>query len=354
MWCRTWYDAETEQMRRVSLGERDFSTAHKALVRWFLENHCERDAKPADVLIETALLTYYNGHAQHLPSAQQARIACDLWRQHFTGEAITALTIPRQERFVDWLRARKLSAGYISRTLSVGRAAINRLNRRGELASAPFIIDVQTQDDRMAVEPKGRPLAIEEMGQIFDAAKSDHIFMFCMVSVATLQRPNAVLDVTQFQVDHDHDVIDFNPPGRRQTKKVRAVVRIPAALKPWLPQSGAGHLVHYHGRQIGSIKTAWRALRKTAGLDDRVNPYSIRHTMGRELRRRRVPADQISIMLGHRPVNVKRTDLVYSPFDPDYLTDAAAAIDEYFGELQKHTKRALTAPVDNVVRASFV
>lgn len=291
------------------------------------------------------MLDYYNGHAKTIPSAEQARIACALWQDHFAGEPIAALTVPRQERFVDALRARGYSEGYVSRTLSVGRAALNRMHKRGETASAPFIIDVQTQDDRAAAAPKGRPLAITEMAALFDAVKSDHMFKFLLIAATTLQRPDAVLDLTRFQIDRAHGVIDFNPPGRRQTKKRRAVVRIPAVLEAWLDHGATGaHLVAYHGRAIASVKTAWRELRAAAGLDARVNPYSLRHTMGRELRRRRVPADQISILLGHRPVDVKRTDLVYSPFDPDYLTDAATAIDGYFRELQGHTARRLIGP----------
>lgn len=89
------------------------------------------------------------------------------------------------------------------------------------------------------------------------------------------------------------------------------------------------HLIHYHGGPIGSMKTAWRGLREEAGFmvpnpawtpvapetvpqmipDLRVNSYSIRHTMGRELRKRRVPAVEISLMLGHLPREEASTSL---------------------------------------------
>lgn len=53
----------------------------------------------------------------------------------------------------------------------------------------------------------------------------------------------------------------------------------------------------------------FRALVKEAKLDAEVRPYSTRHTMGRYLRAKRVPFEEISIVLGHVPVDVKRTDL---------------------------------------------
>jgi hypothetical protein len=55
--------------------------------------------------------------------------------------------------------------------------------------------------------------------------------------------------------------------------------------------------------------------------------------MGRELRRRRVPGDEIAIMLGHKPVYESDTTLIYSPYDPDYCKNAVKAIDEYCLEL---------------------
>jgi hypothetical protein len=50
--------------------------------------------------------------------------------------------------------------------------------------------------------------------------------------------------------------------------------------------------VQYKKRQdrpIDSIKTTWREVRKRAGLDQDVIPYTIRHTVATELRRRGVP-----------------------------------------------------------------
>ena len=125
--------------------------------------------------------------------------------------------------------------------------------------------------------------------------------MFLLMACCTLARPEAILDLTVFQRDRDAGTIDLNPRGRRQTKKYRPLIPEAATLTPWLDQAEGPHFVAWHGRRLKSIKTAWRKLRDDAGLDARVTPYSIRHTMARELRRRRVPLEQRQAFLGHLP-----------------------------------------------------
>ena len=68
--------------------------------------------------------------------------------------------------------------------------------------------------------------------------------------------------------------------------------------------------------------------------------YSIRHKMTSVLRRSRVSEDQIAVQLGHRRPNLRTTG-GYGEFDPDYLSDAAAAIEAFFVRLQTFTKRSL-------------
>jgi len=74
-------------------------------------------------------------------------------------------------------------------------------------------------------------------------------------------------------------------------------------------------------------------------LDDRVTPYSIRHGMAREMRKRKVPREQISIFLGHLPKGSDPTTSIYAPYDPDYCSEAVAAIESMMGEVRKHLKR---------------
>ena len=80
--------------------------------------------------------------------------------------------------------------------------------------------------------------------------------------------------------------------------------------------------------------------RTEAGLDERVTPYSIRHGLAREMRKRRVPTEQISLFLGHIPSGSAATTSIYARYEPGFLADAIEAIESVMAEIRVHLKRA--------------
>ena len=231
-----------------------------------------------------------------------------------------------------------------SRDLSPGRAALNRAYKRQEIASVPFVISAGQGPAR------DRRLLIHEAAALFEAADTEHLFRYLMVAFNTLARPGAIFDLTRPQIDIENRLIDLNLPGRKQTKKRRPVVPITDTLLPLLVNIDDGPVVSYFGRKISSIKTAFHAARDMAGLGADVSPYTIRHTMATELRRRSVPPWEVAGILGHKEPRLGTTE-VYSKYDPDYLGSAVKAIDAYFRDLQAITDRPLT-PNSPPLRAS--
>lgn len=355
-WFIAWYDADAKQRRVRATGTRDFQQAVRAIHEHAFRHDVLRNADPDEVPLARVLLDYWHNHAEALPSATQAKIALAIWNEHFDGASVSAITPDRQTEFVRALRAKGHSDGYISRTLSVGRAAVRMAWQNGAIKSAPFIKDVETQAARRSKDPKGRPMTIAEVGRFIDAIKSAHLLKFTVLAINTLSRPDALLDLGRAQCDFDAGIIDLNPAGRRQTKKFRPIVPMTRTVRPWLmlPPEKPGsrnrvvkltdRLITYRCRPVASIKTAWRETREAAGFDDRVNPYSIRHTLARHLRSQRVPPEEIDIMLGHCPPDNK-TSLIYAPYSPDYCRNAAEAIDDFCAKLQQHTARSITGPV---------
>lgn len=119
--------------------------------------------------------------------------------------------------------------------------------------------------------------------------------------------------------------------GSVQNKKWRPIIPVAPSLAPWLAGTAhgeTGRYVTYRGKPIASILASFREVREKAKLDARVTPYSIRHTLAREMRKARVPGEQISLFLGHLPQGVDATTAIYAPYEPDYLSDAVAVIDE--------------------------
>jgi hypothetical protein len=177
-----WYDASRRQTRRASLGTSDLQEAQLRLAQWFSGNRELRYELPREVPLETILVRYYREHASRLPSALQAKIALAKWSDFFFGEAVISDLRPqRQEDFIAHLRDEGASDGYVSRVLSVGRAALNRAYKRQEITSAPFIMDVEKG------APRERRLSPAEVVALLDtAAEVPHLLTFNVIALTTL------------------------------------------------------------------------------------------------------------------------------------------------------------------------
>jgi site-specific recombinase XerD len=78
----------------------------------------------------------------------------------------------------------------------------------------------------------------------------------------------------------------------------------------------------------------WRLTREAADLDERVTPYSFRHGMARQLRKGGLPTEQIKILPGHLPSGSDATTSICAPYEPDFLKDAVAAIEDVMVEIR--------------------
>ena len=87
-----------------------------------------------------------------------------------------------------------------------------------------------------------------------------------MISLNTLARPDAVLDLGPAQVDIKRRLIKLNPDGRKQTKKYRPVVPISMTLLPWLERCDGPRYVLFHGNPVASIKKSFAKAVTAAGL----------------------------------------------------------------------------------------
>ena len=159
-----------------------------------------------------------------------------------------------------------------------------------------------------------------------------------MISLNTLARPDAVLDLSPSQVDIRRR-IKLNPDGRKQTKKNRPVVPISETLLPWLQGCEGPRYVLYGGKPVESIKKSFAKAVADAGLSD-VSPYCLRHTMGTELRSRGVPEWEAKGFMGHKSETARTTER-YARFRPDHLGQAVRAIDAYFNRSKNRSRCGL-------------
>lgn len=336
-WCRTWFDPNTRQTKRASLGTTDFEQAKQILTDWFIANRSVENQPSTITPLAEVIARYWEQHAQYIASAERTNISLNYWLDFFEDRAVADLApIGIQEEFHSWLLAKGMKASSVSRVLSAGRAAINRAWKRGEIENAPFIHDVKKAAQTSA-PPRGRPLEVEEVAMLFDAAPRRHLRHYILFMLATAARPDAIRDLTIDRCDLENRLITLNPQNRQQTSKYRPTVRMPESIVKLVEtlkkDNKACHVVAYGTRRVDSVKTSWRKARADAGLDDQVNPYSLRHTMARWLRKEGVAAWEVSAQLGHKRRELSITE-IYAPYDPVYLASAAKAIDSFFTQLR--------------------
>jgi integrase len=225
--------------------------------------------------------------------------------------------------------------------------------------------------DRDEVEPKGRPVSAKELARLVVAQPSPHMHVFMAIMSNTLCRPGAALELTKAQVDFEKNRVNLNPKGRRQNKKYRPIVPLTPTLKTillneearqiaWAEKHGIenfkfSHYIIYKRKPVQNVKTSWRNMVVEAGFvveeegketREPITPYSIRHTLSRELKRARIPSEEIGTFLGHRPKGSARTTDIYTddPDDPNYLMHAAAIVEAFQRRLREEVA-ALTGTV---------
>lgn len=322
-WYLEW--REGGQKRRRATGTADPGQARERARELILAGVEIRDAAPDEIALADVLERYWLQHGHALPSAQTQKRAIALWSDYWGRQPVSACSVPAQEKFVQWLARKGLSDGYLRRVLGVGKAAMNRAWKRGEVQQVPFV------DLPPTGEAYPDTMTREQLVALLNTKMPEHVRTYCLIRLATGCRGDAALDLQPFQIDRRHRLVRLNPPGRRQTKKYRATVPLLDVLAARLAGISEPYFVHWHGRQVASIKTTWRKMVKAAGLPA-FPPKVLRHTVATELRRRGVPAWEVSGLLGHRTGG---TTEIYAKFDPDYLGHAREALDAFLGDLAR-------------------
>ncbi|MNM48481.1 Tyrosine recombinase XerD [compost metagenome] len=287
---------------------------------------------PQDVLLDTVLTRYLSQHGADLPSKDSAKRGAALWREWWKpSDTVADITIGRQEDFLAWMLGKGYSEGYARRILGVGKSALNRAWKRGEIAQVPFV----------ELPPIGEAYphyaTREQVVRLLNTPMPEHIWAMLLIRLCTGCRGDAAHDLQAFQIDKRAGLIRLNPPGRKQTKKYRPVVPLLPVLDAYLERAKpSAYVVNWHGKRVASVKTTWRKIRKAAALPVWFVPKTIRHTVATWLRQRGVPAWEVSGLLGH---HAGGTTDAYAKFDPAYLGEARKALIEILADLAKDVPR---------------
>jgi site-specific recombinase XerD len=352
-WQITWFDEETRQTRRHSSSVTDFEQAKLALADWVVLNTTLKDERPEDIPVNVILDRYWNKSGQKLKSKERTLIGLTKWKAWWVGKTVSELTIANQKRFIEHLRSVPITRGSrntyradgsIARDFGAGKAAFSWAYKEQEIKSHPYILSLNSDSQRKRV------LTIEEAAQLFNAAAAhEHTWRYMLLAFGTAARPSAILGLTtkSEQVNLLKLRLDMLPPGEtQQPKKRKPMLTMPSTLVPWLrrwmqPEAlvytskrkaivRLSHLVTFRGKPIKRVRESFDMIKERAGITDpEIIAYTIRHTMSTWMAEMDVPDTEREMWLGHRAPGSKTTAR-YTHLKPEYLKNAAAAVDAYF------------------------
>ena len=177
-----------------------------------------------------------------------------------------------------------------------------------------------------APERKVRHLTHSQFEKFFAEVKAPHARLYVLLGLYTMARPSAILDLTWDRVDFDRNLIDLNPPGRKQTAKRRPVVRMNAELKEALLEAYEArqceYVVERGAKKVANVKKAFQAASDRSGIH--VTPYTLRHTGAVWAAENGISMAALAQFMGHDDDTT--TQKHYARFSPDYLANVAEAV----------------------------
>jgi integrase len=307
--------------------------------------------------VDDLLDDWLEHHVANLAAPERYRHSVDHWRTfvredkregHRKGDLNVAdLTPELQRRFRSWRAAAGVGGHTINRDLAALRGALSWAWKHQRISRPPFIADVPIH---LLARPRDRILSFEEIARIVATCDGrpdrEHLIRFIVIELGTAGRPQAVLELTDANIDLERDLIDPNQPGRNCIRKRRAIVPIAKAVRPWVT-GVSGKLIKYRvatsggeagtgffERETKSIRRCWNSVCREASVSG-ATPKTLRHTMLTWLAERGVPPEQRRMLAGHSAQGTTARN--YEHLSPTYLRAAIEEVDAFFIELRKHT-----------------
>jgi integrase len=176
--------------------------------------------------------------------------------------------------------------------------------------------------------PLDRHLTREQFDRLIAACGAPHVKLFCLLAIGTAARKEAILTLTWGRVDFDRVLIFLGEPDAIRPQKGRATVPMTDTLRAALSEahSGArtGYVIEYGGRAVKSVRTGLDAAASAAKVGH-VTPHMFRHSAAVWMAQEGIKMRKIAQFLGHS--DERTTARIYALYSPDYLRDAAAALE---------------------------
>jgi integrase len=348
IWYIRWTEAGKKFERATPFDASNPGGAREYFETWLHERRRAARTGPGDpdqVRIADILDDYAREHGGEVASPATLGSSIEPLRVFFRDYTIGTLPTERVKEYWAWrcehsilslnrqrteveIVARGAGDGTIIRELGGAlRPAIRHAIEQRRLVPGSYYVPVPSA-------PPGRDYWITraEAARLLWETRRDrrarlHLPLYALIALYTGQRRGAILELTWKQVDLVRGRIDFNPPGRVQTKKRRPIIPVPrpllAALRRAHKWASCDFVISYQGERVAGVKTGFNSAAGRAGIPD-CTSHTLRHTAGTWMAQRGVPLREIGGYLGHYE---SRTSELYAHHQPEFMKAARAAFE---------------------------
>lgn len=339
--------SEGRRSKRESLGVREEDEARTRFAQWLLLDVGKKTgvgAKAVSYTIAELWGVYMDKHVKpHLVGQVAVTGSWQNLEPHFAGLTVEDFTQDQVDAYAEKRRAGRI--GRPSKDITIRRELsylVAALNFCTTAAAKRLITKAQIESVRLPHPglPRDRWLKMEEMQRLLKAAaemrrgeKLSRGERFLWLGLETAARKEAIMDLTWDRVDFEANVIHYDVPGRRQTKKRRAAVPISANLRPVLQRAYAERENDLVMTNKAAIWATIQFIAMRAGFSDQkvassdkpkatgISPHVLRHTAATHMAKRGVPLFIVSKILGNSLAVVERVYAKWVPDDPAGTVD---------------------------------
>lgn len=344
------YWSEGRRSRRKSMGTKDRAVAEARFGQWLLLGGHRGGPREEDggssLTVADCWVVYREKHGEEVAAPEALDLVWDKLGEHFGDLLVPQVDQDAVDRYVK-LRGqgkigRKAKPQTCRKELSILFACLRFCAEKPQRMFPAKIIE--TVKLPPAGEPRDRWLRTEEIQRLIDAAarmrRGPHLSRgerFLWIALETAARREAIMDLTWDRVDFEINVIHFDVPGRRQTKKKRASVPISRTLRPILERAYRERKNDLVMGNKGAIWATIQLIAIEAGFGGEkpergqkpkatgISPHVLRHTAATHMARRGVSLYDIAKILGNSYQVVERTYAKWCPDQPERTVDLISA-----------------------------
>lgn len=307
------YDPRTRERRPIGTGTADRGAAEKALAKYIIQQ--PEQGLISDATLVHVILRYWEHKGRQSFARDTVKRVMGLIAEHEPHTKLYQWPIPAQQAFAAKISPKSSTQ---RRYFGVLKTAVAWGVQRGELPAIPAMLKIEAKD-----APGVTPFTVAQLKALCKAAEAEHERRLLLLCIATVARPGSLLELTWDRIDFEAGTVDLVTPGRKETKKRRAVVPLaPSAIAYLRARRSIGPVIQWAGKPMAGHKMTFARIATRAGVTG--TAYGIRKAVAIWMRREGVPLSDVKGMLAHSLGGA--TDR-YAHFDPKYMRAAAESIE---------------------------